>query len=92
MEALPEIPVVPLPLFCFSFSFCFWRGQDILATHGVKEAVMEQLKACASEERPWEQVRSIYFSRARPTGAGGGGRGGEGGRSGYHIPQSSLDL
>jgi len=30
--------------------------QEILGAPGLQEAVMQQLKAVAGEERPWEQV------------------------------------
>ena len=41
-------------------------AQEILAAPGLKEAVMEQLKAVAGEERPWEQVG--YEKIARTNG------------------------
>ena len=61
----PPLPLDPLDvpgpalrnIICSTFVTRCGVVQEILAAPGLRNAVMEQLKVVAGEERPWEQVR-----------------------------------
>lgn len=55
----PALPTPPLSVRTRSFRSPTTTRQELLDTAGLKEAVMEQLKTCATEERPWEQVCTV---------------------------------